>query len=490
MKKSLDWLKIHSDYIFLLVVAGFMRFFRLRDLTTFGGDQGVDYQRVAHMILERDVTLLGPVTHVGIYLGPLYYYLLVPFFVLFRFDPIAAPVLFAGVGTVTVALVYKLFQRFLNRWSSFLGAFLYSVSPVIFESSRAPSQPHLIPFFAVILLLSLLKVLHRQSAPIDGLLIGLSLGSLFQLHFLTYPLFFFTTIVLVFSRWKQGLLSLGKRFWLFLFASLITLLAPWILFEFRHQFFISKQVLAYLSAGELTIAPSGLLERALDIVWFAFDRLVGLRSQLMTILSVILSIAAMSIILARSSRHIDGLFLLIFAGIQIAGLAVYVSPLSNHYISSLYPIVILLTCLGAEHVLGKKIGMAALIVLSALSLRQYQPFRNSGYTMPEGLTTSVIQRASFLIAQNAPDRFEIANILDGDTRAQPYRYILSAVYQKPPMAVEEYPASQVLYVLARESQEEVLNHSVWEIASFAPKHIARRWEVGNNVFLYQLEKGR
>jgi len=80
MKKFLNWLKDNWGLVLVVIIGGLFRFYRLQDLTTFGGDQGIDYQNVARMVVEKRLSLLGPVTHVGVFLGPLYYYLLIPFF--------------------------------------------------------------------------------------------------------------------------------------------------------------------------------------------------------------------------------------------------------------------------------------------------------------------------------------------------------------------------------------------------------------------------
>ena len=85
MKKYFLRLKNNWPLFVILAISFLTRFYRLRELTTFGGDQGVDYLRVFEMLESRRPTLLGPVTHVGVYLGPLYYYMLVPFFLIFRF---------------------------------------------------------------------------------------------------------------------------------------------------------------------------------------------------------------------------------------------------------------------------------------------------------------------------------------------------------------------------------------------------------------------
>jgi hypothetical protein len=110
--------------------------------------------------------------------------------------------------------------------------------------------------------------------------------------------------------------------------------------------------------------------------------------------------------------------------------------------------------------------------------------------MPDELTTSVIEQISETIANDAGNaKFEVASTLDGDTRAQPYRYVLLAVHRRPAMPVESYPEAEVLYVIARNNGQEILRNPVWEISSFAPTRTARQWQMTNSIYLYRLERG-
>lgn len=477
MKKFWHWSSSNWQLLFVVLFGGFLRFYRLRELTTFGGDQGIDYQFVAQMILTQKLHLLGPITHVGIYLGPLYYYLLIPFFLLFRFDPIAAPFFFALVGTCTVGLVYILARMVLrSNLFAFLTALLYAVSPVILESSRAPSQPHLIPFFATLLLISMMRIIEKKDKWWDWAAIGISLGSTIQFHFLAFPLWIFVSAILFFRR--------DRIFWLIVPA--VILLFPWILFEIRNNFFISHQVLAFLGTGEINASPLAMPIRFLDLSWFSVSRLVAIDSQFLTI-GVLVSIIAGTILLWKNN-----LYNLLFAYtvLNLFGIALYKNPFSNHYISAVYPSIVILATTGIISVFPKRVAALLLILFIIINLVRDDPFRNHGYTMPDELTTSVIQQISATIASDAgTTKFEVASTLDGDTRAQPYRYVLFAVHRKPVMPVESYPEAEVLYVIARNNGQEILRNPVWEISSAAPTRITRQWQMTNSIYLYKLERG-
>lgn len=71
-----------ADWVAVVLVAAafFLRFYNLEDSQQFLGDQGRDAIVVSRMFVEKDPVFIGPITSVGdIYLGPLYYYFMLPF---------------------------------------------------------------------------------------------------------------------------------------------------------------------------------------------------------------------------------------------------------------------------------------------------------------------------------------------------------------------------------------------------------------------------
>lgn len=507
MKKFLNWLKNNWPLILVVIIGGILRFYRLQDFSTFGGDQGIDYQNVAKMIVEKRLSLLGPVTHVGVFLGPLYYYLLIPFFLIFKFDPIAAPVMFAIFGTATVGLVYilaKLLLRpglagqgpaFVNTFA-FFTALLYAVSPVILESSRAPSQPHLIPFFVTLLLISIIHIFRKTDKWWDWALIGISLASVIQFHFLAFPVWIFTVVILIFSK-GLALLSRARPYMIFLIVPVVVLLSPWLLFELRHNFFITNQVLIYLRSGEVSFSASGYFERVLDLTWFSFDRLIGQGNQAVTAGAIILSIVGVI------NTALPILFMLLFYfWINILVIALYKFPLSNHYISALYPAVILFFSIGffqtisnlPVFTLRSRALLCRVIFIAFITFIFLHNNLNSnhGYTMPEWVNTSFINKAADTISQDFRKQsgtYNIVNTLDGDTRANPYRYVLTYKNKISPLGVERYSEADHLYIISGNSINELLDDKRWELLSFPVGNIEALGIIDGDVKMYRWDNG-
>src|SRR3989344_1677571 len=93
---------------FILGVAAYLRIWHISDYMTFLGDEGRDMLVVKRMIVDGKWTLLGPTASVGgFFMGPIYYYFMLPFLWLWRLDPTGPAVMVALFGIATVYLVFR-----------------------------------------------------------------------------------------------------------------------------------------------------------------------------------------------------------------------------------------------------------------------------------------------------------------------------------------------------------------------------------------------
>src|SRR5437016_1790147 len=92
--------------LLILILAAFLRIYRISDYMTFLGDEGRDVL-VAKEILHGHFTLLGPRSSAGdFFMGPAYYYFITPFLWLFNYDPVGPAIMVALFGVATVYLIY------------------------------------------------------------------------------------------------------------------------------------------------------------------------------------------------------------------------------------------------------------------------------------------------------------------------------------------------------------------------------------------------
>lgn len=163
-------------------------------------------------------------------------------------------------------------------------------------------------------------------------------------------------------------------------------------------------------------------------------------------------------------------------------------PLPIYYFLSLLPFLFLLSAISLNKLIIKNRYLAGIIIAIFIfySLMQIAAPPLSGFTMPDGWNLPGYQKTSKIILNENINSFNIVNLLSGDTRDYPLRYLLT-VAKNPPLNIDQYPQSKYLFVTARE-QQEVVNNPVWEINSFCPCKISKSWPIQNNINLYLLEK--
>jgi len=209
----------------------------------FQNDEARDVLIALKMIQSNRPVLLGPETSVGnMYLGPFYYYLMVPALLLSNLDPVGPAVMTALFGIVTTFLIYLLGKRWHSPTVGVIAALFYAISPIMVHHSRSSWNPNVIPFFVTLILL-----LPNLKKPLWQLCFGLLTGILFQLHYVALIL-----PGLIFLASSYGYLK-ERHYFNFLKFSLYTLLgflissSPFWLFELRHNFVNSTAFITYLT---------------------------------------------------------------------------------------------------------------------------------------------------------------------------------------------------------------------------------------------------
>ena len=113
--------------------------------------------------------------------------------------------------------------------------------------------------------------------------------------------------------------------------------------------------------------------------------------------------------------------------------------------------------------------------------------------MPDGITSVLIKNAADMIASDVKKQvgnYNVVNTLDGDTSANPYRYVLTYKNKVPPLGVERYSESNHLYIISRNSINELLDDKRWELLGFPVGSIEELGMVGADIKLYRWDNGK
>ena len=128
----------------ILLIALFFRAYDIVGRFEFAHDGDLYSWIVKDIVVNKHFRLIGQLTTApGIFIGPLFYYLLVPFFLIFKMDPIGALIPVLLFGLATVLSFYWVFSKLFNKVAGLIASFLYAtlLGPVYFDSRVVPSTP-------------------------------------------------------------------------------------------------------------------------------------------------------------------------------------------------------------------------------------------------------------------------------------------------------------------------------------------------------------
>lgn len=232
--------------LFLIsLIAIFLRAYKIESLAIFLADQASDSTKVYEMIKGR-LTLLGPITSVGgFFNGPIVYYLMFPFYFIFKGEPIAGTVFQTFLQIITIPLIFILGKKLKNETVGLIASFLFAISPLMIDYSRAGFNAHPAILFSTLIIYVFLSLINNFSV-VKGIVLGILIGFILQMHYLSISIalfIFFYPIML-----DRKLLKI--KYYLTIFLGIIVGLSPFLLFEIRHQFLNLNLLIKYILSNK------------------------------------------------------------------------------------------------------------------------------------------------------------------------------------------------------------------------------------------------
>jgi len=333
--------------IILIITATFFRFWRISETAPFLGDQGRDLIEIRHSLLAKKLPLVGPLSNQEIHAGPIYYYLIIPPLLLFRWQPIGPILFFTLFGVISVFLLWILGNFLFGPLVGFLISLLYAFSSFIIEQTKGFWNPIPIPMFTLGSILSAWLILEKKIFWFF-LILGLSLSVAIQLYPPAYFLFLIFIFWWIFS-FKQMPKENHKNFIFWSFMGLIVfiiLFFPFLLFQFQNDFIDIKNIILlilekFLISNPRSTAPYSPIILFINFLSQTFQSVTAIINFKLNIILGIL-ILLLPILAPKKYRFFWPKFFSIWliGGLLLASF--YPSPVHPHYLSFLWPIPFLL----------------------------------------------------------------------------------------------------------------------------------------------------
>lgn len=356
-------IKLHSTLYgplaVILVVALFVRVYRTEALLEFYYDQGRDALVIWKLWHNGKLFLVGPVTGLaGIFLGPLYYYIIAPFYLIGGGNPVIPAYFLTTLSVLAIITLYYLGWQMVDRTTGLVAAIIVSFSFYIILFGRWLSNPNLILLTSTLLLWSMWRIVDgKNKSGKWWIAVALLIGA--SLQFEAASAVFYLPLIGIFAWWQRRKLSGKKTIFAAIGILLLTLL-PQILFNFRHDnilFNNFKKVLVDEKSFRLTFWE--VLETRINYFWTVFSSKIFPGKENFAFIFAFISLLAI-ITTKRTKRLSDALkLLLLFIGMPILGITLFQGNFGNifdYYMSGYYMPIILLFSIGMGLVWKKKVG--------------------------------------------------------------------------------------------------------------------------------------
>lgn len=371
----LDWWKLG-----IIFVATLLRVYRLETLTEFLGDQGRTMLIMRDFVSQGVVPLAGPTTLSGHHLGPIFYYLLLPGYLLTG-EPVGVSLWMAVFGVVAVFLIYEAVRQMFDIGTARVVALLWAVSPVLVRADRIIWEPNLVPMFGVLFIFLLYKA-YGSWRPSAWFGLGVTVGVLVQLH---YPNIFFVgltgLVLLVPLVRKSRSLPEVVRVTLSWVAGFSIILLPFLWHQYTVGF---KDVIGIATViGEgvgVTLGKRAMVSVGLDYAYRVLGRAVPWMSREPA--ALLLGLWALFVCFRPTVRNI--FFSVWFAG-GVAAMLRYSGVVHDHYLFFIVPVPFLMLASvvhSAKPGVWRNILYTAVIIVCFVQLSLTDIFRTGSADIP------------------------------------------------------------------------------------------------------------
>lgn len=501
-KKITSFFQRRTSLLFLaiLVVGAFLRLYRIDGYMTFLGDEGRDALVWLRMVRNGKFTLIGPQTSIGnMYLGPLYYYLMLPFYLLFGLSPLGPSVGVALLGVATIFLIWKIGQQWFGEIAGLTAALLYAISPVVITYSHSSWNPNIMPFFALLTIWGIWQFWDKNKF-IWLPAIGITLSFCLQSHYLglllipVVGLFWGVRGFGEFRGKDKGKDKGDRGFWCYSLVCLLLFflltLVPLVWFDLRHNFINAKAFYQFFSVRQTTV--NFKVYKSIPNLWplwqMMITRLLAAREVVWGKWLAVLLLAGL-VVQGKSWLKKPALQLIavwIFVG--LAGMGLYKQHIYDHYFGFMFPSIFLLAgfLLGELGKLGRleKLGFFGILVLAT-----WFNLGNSPLRWPPNYQMKKVQEVDRRIVEEAGSQPFNFGLIAKQNYEAGYEYFLeywrADLVRIDPQKAEQTITDQ-LFVVCEDEECKPIGHPKAEIANFGWAKVENQWEFEWGVKLFRL----
>jgi hypothetical protein len=376
----------HWVLILILLVGLFLRAYHPLQLFQYDHDHDLTGWFIRDVLINHHLRLIGQETSShGIFIGPYFYYLQIPFYLLTRLDPVGSLLLPIILGVFAIWSVYFVLKNIFSKNVGLIGALVYSISVLIVFTDRevVPTMP--VMLWTVWFLFAIWKILNgkRHGYLIIGILFGLIWSLNLQLVIL-FPLIFL-------AQYVSGKRIRIKELLIGIIIAVV-LNIPFAAFEVRHGFQQTKALVSSLTSNKDYVAGTATgflpkLDRTMQIVYKNSTNIFGgnvLNMNAMIMFWLLTAVFLFFVYKKKIDRKL-GLLLFIWQITYVLFFTKISLNISEYYLNGMNIIYILIAAVGISELTQKKktkiIGylLIGIFVIANLYAFFTRPVNANGY---------------------------------------------------------------------------------------------------------------
>ncbi|OGM13467.1 hypothetical protein A3A76_03930 [Candidatus Woesebacteria bacterium RIFCSPLOWO2_01_FULL_39_23] len=389
----IKYIKKNRILIIIILVAFFLRIYKVGEYFMFEHDQDLASWFVKDVLVNKHLRLIGQETSTqGVFIGPLYYYLLVPFYYLFNMHPLSGVIFITILSLFSLLSVYFVFTKMFNRSVGLITTLIYAVSYYTIYNDRqvVPTTPVITwsvwYLFGINLLL---KGKQKQGFIVLGILLAL----IWHLNFSLILLAPLIPISLYVSRKKIDVTTLVTGLVIIFITSL-----PLIAFEFRHNFNQVKGILSSLTSDQHDIISG--FPKFQRVIYLTSKNAYGLLMGNIKYVDYIYVLVALVLclrllIIKKVISKKLGLIFIFWLVIYITFFTFYSKIVSEYYLNGMMVVWIAVFALGTSHLLSlhkyRILGIVALLIFTIANLYKFftVPFNKTSYPYRRAIVAEI-----------------------------------------------------------------------------------------------------
>lgn len=324
-------------FIVILALALYLRFHGYETDPTrfFGWDQARDAWKIRD-IIQGQLVLDGPKTGIGnLHLGPLYFYLVAPFYLITKLDPVGSIYFLIFANIVNFFTLFVVTKKLFSLKAALFAVFLFAVSNYIIKQSMIPWNVSLVPAASTLIFYSIYRI-KTQGKMYWYVILGGLMGFFFHLHFTA--VFLPAIVILSLFPYNKKFKTLFPLILSFLIASIF--LIPTLLFNYQHsqgEYYRYTDFITHYTHG---FHGRFFMTRLVES--FVQFRLITFFPLISSVLQFIIPAAFFGLIFFEKDKKTKllGLLMLPWFIVPLIAFTVYAGPVSDYYYYFQMPLVI------------------------------------------------------------------------------------------------------------------------------------------------------